>query len=171
MNYVNTPNIEKIISSKNAKVLLKDLEEVDKKECSCPKNKICPMGGKCLNKNIIYNAEITSNNEVNNYIGLCSTSFKSRLSVHKQSFKNSNINQTSLSKHIIKLQREKIEYSINWKIIDRGRTFSPISNNCQLCTKEAYHIIFNPELSNLNSRNEIFNSCRHRKGALLINST
>ena len=106
------------------------------------------MGGKCLNKNIIYNAIVTNNNEVNNYIGLCSTNFKSRLSVHKQSFKNPTINQTSLSKHIIKLQREKAEYTIDWKIIDRGRTYSPVSNVCQLCIKEAYYIIFNSELYN-----------------------
>ena len=129
------------------------------------------MGGKCLQKNLIYNAKIiTQNNEESNYIGLCSTSFKARLAVHKQSFKNPNINQTSLSKEVINLQNKNIGYDIEWKAIDRGKPFSPSNMVCQLCTKEAYHIIFNPNLTELNSKNEVFSCCRHKKGTLLCNN-
>ena len=98
-------------------------------------------------------------------------SFKERYAVHKQSFKDGKTNQTSLSKYITKLKNEKIEYDLKWKIIDRGKTYSPVTNTCHLCIKEAYHIIFNPQLADLNSKSELFASCRHKKGELLCNKS
>ena len=162
----------KIINSKNAKILASEKNENENfKECSCPKNKECVLEEKCLQKNLVYNAKVTSEKEVKNYIGLCSTDFKSRLAVHKQSFKDGKTNQTSLSKYITKLKNEKIEYDLKWKIIDRGKTYSPVTNTCQLCIKEAYHIIFNPQLSDLNSKSELFASCRHKKSELICNKS
>ena len=122
-----------------------------------------------IQNKLIYNAKVTTEKEVKNYIGLCSTDFKSRLAVHKQSFKDEKINQTSLSKYILKLKNDKVEYNLKWKIIDRGKTYSTTNNTCQLCVKEAYYIIFNPELADLNSKSELFASCRHKKSELICN--
>ena len=112
--------------------------------------------------------------EPRTYIGLCSTDFKKRLGVHRDSFRHPhklNI-QTSLSKHIHEVGTKDIEHfiqhNITWKLIDRGKTFSPVSKVCQLCTREAYHIIFKPELANLNAKSEIFSACRHKKSKLLF---
>ena len=109
--------------------------------------------------------------EPKTYIGLCSTDFKARLGVHRDSFKNphkTNI-QTSLSKHIHQLKAKNIiEPVVSWKLIDRGRTYSPITNVCQLCTREAYYIIFHPDSASLNSRSELFSACRHKKSKLLF---
>ena len=91
--------------------------------------------------------------------------------MHKQSLKNEITNQTSLSKYIHKLKKEGTDYKISWKIIDRGKLFDPISGVCQLCIKETYNIIFQPELSKLNNRNELFSSCRHRKQSLLCKNS
>ena len=44
--YSTTPNMAQIIAGKNAKVLNGNKEE--KRDCSCPKNKTCPLDGKCL---------------------------------------------------------------------------------------------------------------------------
>ena len=63
-------------------------EKAKERNCSCTKNGVCPLGNKCLFKNIIYNATVAAEGKNFNYIGLCSTDFKSRLGVHKQSFKN-----------------------------------------------------------------------------------
>ena len=50
------------------------------------------------------------------YTGLTSTTFKARLGTHKISFKNSNANQKSLSRHIDKLKKKKnITHSIKWE--------------------------------------------------------
>ena len=75
---------------------------------------------------------------------------------HKQSFTNPDVNQTSLSKHVLELKSRGLEPSVSWKLADRGKVFSPVTGNCQLCTKEAYYIIFKPEMAELNSRREIF---------------
>ena len=94
--------------------------------------------------------------------------FKVRLGTHKNSFKNPTVNQTSLSRHIWDLKKQKKTYTISWDLIDKGKTFSPISGVCVLCTKEKFHIIFNPEGADLNSNDEIYSNCRHKKPKLLI---
>ena len=133
-----------------------------------PKKCWIPSGWKVfVKKCYIYIEKVERNTTNETYIGLCSTTFKARLGVHKQSIKNENINQTSLSKYIHKLKKEGKEYNLSWKIIDRGKQFDPSSGICQLCIKETYNIIFNSDLSTLNNRNELFSSCRHRKQALL----
>ena len=170
VGYSTTPNIAQIISAKNSKILKPP--EPENRQCSCPKTKVCPLDNKCLSEGIIYQATVTEPTaEPRTYITLCSTGFKKRLGVHRESFKNPhklNI-QTSLSKHIHKVRETKnIEPNVTWKLIDRGKTFSPVSKVCQLCTREAYHIIFKPESANLNVKSEIFSACRHKKSKLLF---
>ena len=100
-------------------------------------------------------------------MGLASTEFKARLAVHKTSFKDNEKCQTSLSKHIHELKSQNIVHSVTWKTIDRGAPFSPVSNVCNLCTKEKYQILFS-KIPLLNSRNEIYSHCRHKQSVLLI---
>ena len=57
---------------------------------------------------------------------------------------------------------------VTWKLIDRGKSFTPVTGVCQLCIKEAFYILFRPELAKLNSRSEIFSACFHQKPSLLI---
>ena len=167
IGYSTTPNVAQIISAKNREVL--KTEDEIKKTCSCPKNKECPLEGKCTMNNIVYRATVTqSNGEEKSYIGLTSTEFKSRLAVHKHSMVNQNENQTALSKHIWELKDKKMEYSIKWSLVTKGQTYNPTYRVCQLCTKEAYYIVFKPEWAELNSKSEIFSSCRHKKSKLLF---
>ena len=102
------------------------------------------------------------------YIGQTSVTFKARLAVHKQTFEDENTSQTSLSKHVRKLKRQGLEPEIKWKLMDRGKSFTPVTGVCQLCVKEAFWILFRPDLAELNSKNEIFSACSHKKPALLI---
>ena len=130
---------------------------------------MCPLENKCLTDNLVYKATVTQpNQDTKTYIGQTSTDFKSRLSTHKHSFINPNANQTSLSKHILNLKNEGIEPTVTWKIIDRGKSYSPVSGVCQMCVKEAFYILFRPEMAELNSRSEIFSACIHKKSALLV---
>ena len=96
------------------------------------------------------------------------TDFKQRLGVHKQTFKDPTASQTSLSKHVREIKSRGIEPQISWKLIDKGKTYSPVSGVCQLCTREAYYITFYPDLALLNAKSEIFSACRHKKQKLLI---
>ena len=168
VGYSCTPNIAAIISNRNKKLL--SAPKPEERQCSCTKNKTCPLGGQCLSKNVIYQATVTQQNgKTSTYTGLSSTDFKARLAVHKQTFKyEEGTSQTSLSKFIWKLQRRNIKYEVTWKILDRGATFSPISGNCGLCIKEKFYIMFRPESAELNSRSEAFSACWHKSSKLLI---
>ena len=162
--------MEQIIAGKNAKVLKTTEKEIRK--CNCPKNKECPLDNKCLESEIVYQATVSQPNEnPKTYIGLTSTDFKARLGNHKQSFINPDSNQTSLSKYILEQKGKGIQPTVSWKLVDRGKVFSPVTGVCQLCTKEAFFIIFKPEMAELNARSELFSSCRHKKSALLFKTT
>ena len=111
---------------------------------------------------------VTQENQTQNrYTGLCSTTFKERLSVHKHSFK-SNDNQTALSKFVKELQKKNIKHQITWRILDRGEVFSPVTGVCWLCTKEKFYIVFHPNSADINEKDEILEGCRHVKSKLLI---
>ena len=73
VSYSTTPNIDKFISGRNAKLLASE-KQVQEKTCSCRKNATCPLDGKCLEENIVYHAEVSQlGNTTRNYVGLCST--------------------------------------------------------------------------------------------------
>ena len=118
-----------------------------------------PSREQVLVSEIVYQATVKADNqEPKTYIGQTSTDFKHRLATHTFSFNNRDINQTAL----------RHEPKISWKIVDRGKKFSPVNGMCQLCITEAYYINFHPEMAQLNSKSEICSSCRHKKPALLI---
>ena len=169
VSYSTTPNMEQIIAGKNSRVLKS--EEESPKQCSCPrdKKKECPLDNKCLEKGIIYQAKVTQpNSSVKTYIGLTATDFKSRYGVHTKAFSDPSYCQTTLSKHILELKDKGIEPTVTWKIVDKGKSYSPVSDVCQLCNKEAYHIIFEPAMAELNNRSELFSTCMHKKSKLLF---
>ena len=123
----------------------------------------------CLSDNIVYQATVIQpNKQTSTYIGQTSCNFKKRLAVHLQTFKDINTSQTALSNHIHELKERGITPKVTWKIVDRGKSFTPITAVCQLCVKEAYYILFKPELATLNSKSEVFLACFHKKSALLI---
>ena len=130
----------------------------------------CPLKNKCLSSEIIYQATVEVENQPPKiYIGQTATDFKHRYSQHNFSFKHEDINQTSLSQYIWELKHKgHNDPKVSWKIVDRGQKFSAVNGACQLCTTEAYYITFHPKMAALNSKNELFSSCRHKKPALLI---
>ena len=132
--------------------------------CPTKSKSSCPLDGQCLAKNIIYKATVTADTSPpKQYIGLTSTTFKERLSNHKQSFKaKSKSNATELSKHIWKLKEQKATYSINWSIIQRASPYNPTTKRCNLCLSEKYHIMMAPKQSTLNKRSELISTCRHK---------
>ena len=135
------------------------------------------MEGKCQTSGLIYQATVKQENNNNNnnneetYIGLADTTFKLRYNNHTCSFNNRHKSkETELSKHIWDLKDKNIPYSVTWKIIDRCKSYSPISKSCNLCIREKYYIIRFPHLASINSRNELTSTCRHRRKFLLCNT-
>ena len=162
MSYRNTSNLKKIIASQNSKVIRQSENKEQNKTCNCPKTKTCPLQGKCLLDNVVYQARVKSANSEETYVGLASTTFKSRLG---KLWKTAS---TDMTPHYIwDLKDKGEEYEINWKFIGRAQPFSSISGVCNLCTLEKYHILFNPNQATLNRRDEFTNFCLHKRKLLL----
>ena len=85
VSYSCMENIKSTISNHNHELVSNDLAA--SAQCNCKNEKECPLDGKCLVKNIVYKAEITSQNgTVKTYIGMTSNSFKERYRNHLKSF-------------------------------------------------------------------------------------
>ena len=171
VSYSTMPNLQQIIDSHN-KSKLRRPKDPTTNLCNCRQPTSCPIENKCLDKSIIYQATVhrNDNSTQETYIGLTEGTFKQRYTTHKHSFSNSTRRHvTALSKHIWQLKDNNINYTISWKIIAHARPYSTASKTCNLCLTEKYFILFKPEMSTLNSRNELASSCRHRKKHLLCN--
>ena len=166
VSYMCTPNLARTISAHNSKVISQTLPKPNVKKCSCPQNAVCPLGGECLEENIVYQATVSSNDgATEKYVGLTGPQFKKRLGNHKKSFKHEKYaHETTLSSHIWKLKEKNIDFEIKWKLLARAKPFTPVTNTCNLCTREKYFILYHPEQATLNSRNEM---CRHKEPMLL----
>ena len=173
VSYKCMPNMSSMVSSHNTKLLQKEQQQQQAQGCNCQGGTDnCPLTpAECQKDNVIYVSSITSIDGAEHYTGLTGNTFKKRWYKHKDDFRNPNSkHSTRLSTHIWKLKEEGKQYQIEWEILDRAPTHNPVSRKCRLCLKEIYYIIFRPESASLNSRNELFNTCRHRTQKLLTNS-
>ena len=171
LSYRCTPSMSTVISARNAK-LLAPPQNTAEKMCNCRDKTKCPLEGKCLLKSVVYKATVKQENKkTNTYIGLTSNEFKKRFYSHNHSFKNPDVNQTSLSNHIRNLKEANIKHTVHWEKIDQGKSFSPVTGICGLCTKEKFHITFKPGVGPLNKKSEMFSNCRHKRRVLLCGNS
>ena len=181
VSYSCLPNMGSIIARNNAKILKKTANKPPQPppSCNCQKSKIaaCPLPGACNQDNVIYQATIvtdppnTSNNTnktTETYVG-STVNFKTRHRGHRDSFlKLDRKKESELSKYIWKMKEENRNTEITWKILGRAPPYNPITDKCLLCIEEKLTILLQPKLASLNSRDEMFNYCRH-KWAVMIN--
>ena len=184
ISYSTCPNMKQIISAHNRKVLADKKppipleEEPELTNCNCSKRRMevegCPLQGKCLETNVVYLAEVVETKvdgkeEVEKYVG-CTTEFKTRLRNHEKSFNNPEYkHETVLSTHIWECKSRSSTWKVNWKILDRGQPFNPVTKTCKLCVRERFYIIRKPHLASLNYRQEIGTFCPHIRMSLLRN--
>jgi len=172
LSYSCMPNIKSIISSHNKAVLsnfYQSQTQTNDKECNCRKKDQCPLDGKCLTQNVVYQATVTTQTSSDSYVGLA-TNFKERYRNHTASFRHeSKRNETELSKHIWTLNDNNKPFTIKWRVLKQCKPYNSISNKCNLCLFEKYVIICKKNLCSLNKRNELASSCPHRTRYLLKN--
>ena len=169
VSYSCLPSIKAKINQHNKKLLEKDPIEVSSisaRMCNCPKDTECPLNKFCLDKDVFYTGELTSN--LNNYRtriykGICSTTFKERLGNHRKAFKHEKYKADSeISKEIWRIKRKGGEYHVKWKKVKNYTSYKPERKRCNLCDNEKLEIALHKEENLLNQKNEIISRCRHR---------
>ena len=185
LSYSTCPNMKQIITAHNRKLLatikppIPLEEEPTPTTCDCSERKKmetggCPLQGKCLTENVVYQAEVVETKvdgqvEVQKYVG-CTTNFKPRWRKHDCSFNNPDYkHETVLSTHIWECKARGSTWKVNWKILDRGQPFNPVTRTCKLCVRERFWILRKPHLATLNHRQEIGTFCPHIRSSLLRN--
>ena len=125
-------------------------------------NKECPVvGGKCNLRNNVYNAKIITNNTTFNYIGISEPPLRQRIATHAYSFRTNN-NQTELSTKIKELKNNKIEYKLEYHLLENTDVYTPEIGRCKLCIAEVYHILYGGYSNLINSKLELTGKCRHK---------
>ena len=119
VSYSSMQNIKGIINNHNMNILHQNNEIKD--ECSCRNKKYCPLGGKYLSPNIIYQGKINSSQPSYNekvYFGVAEKSFKDIFYNHTKSFTHANYaNDTELSKEYWDIKRNKFIPKVTWSIV------------------------------------------------------
>ena len=179
LSYRTCHNMKQVLAKHNKKVLAASIPKEAKRTCDCPKAKreagTCPLQGHCLAKNTIYQATVVETlpngeSKEETYVGCCATEWKPRYRNHIKSFTHIRYKgETILSTHIWEIKARGGDYTIAWRILDRGSPFTPVTRACMLCTVEKFYIIRKPKLASLNSRQEVGVHCAHVAMSLLSN--
>ena len=170
ISYRCMPNMSQTLSKHNSKVN-RNLTQGPPLGCNCQGGLAkCPVGGACQTVGVVYQTTVETAGSVETYTGLTSRRFKDRLYEHHSDMNNEDREGTGLSHYIWRLKHSNRDYNITWKLIARAPAFNPSTKSCNLCLKEKYFIMFRPEGASLNSRSELFATCRHRLKPLLGNS-
>ena len=157
-------NMKPIVNSHNKKILTEERRS-EGRTCNCPRNRECPLNGKCLSENTLYNGKITSNLPnygENNYAGMSEPIWKLRLGNHTYSFNHREAAKCEIAKEVWRIKDQGGDYNIEWSIIGHAPAYNPVSKKCNLCTAEKVYIAEN--LGQLiNKRDELISKCRHRR--------
>ncbi len=141
--------------------------------CTCRDKKTCPLQEKCMTKDIVYKATITTSNtnSTKHYIGMTASTFKERYRNHIKSFNHKRYsNDTELSKYIWKLKDNKQDFDITWSVLKQSISYTGGSKRCNLCLEEKLCILKDKNKQNLlNKKSEIVSTCNHRKKHLINN--
>ncbi len=141
--------------------------------CTCRDKKTCPLQEKCMTKDIVYKATITTSNTTStkHYIGMTASTFKERYRNHIKSFNHKRYsNDTELSKYIWKLKDNKQDFDITWSVLKQSISYTGGSKRCNLCLEEKLCILKDKNKQNLlNKKSEIVSTCNHRKKHLINN--
>ena len=153
-------------NKKMLRTIPSDPDEDPERTCSCPENSECPLDNICLDKDVLYSAELTSdlrNYGTKVYKGICSTTFKDRLGNHKKGFNHEKYKTDSeLSKEVWRIKHKGGNFTIKWSKDRNHPSYKPEIGKCRLCDQEKLAIALYEGRNLLNKRNEIVSRCRHR---------
>ena len=99
LSYSYMPNMKTIIASHNKNILanVPTTTPQQPKECNCRNKTECPLDGKCLQQNLVYQATITTDAATESYVGLA-TNFRPLSATQTEETKLNYRNTFGLSK-------------------------------------------------------------------------
>ena len=157
-------NIKSVTNNHNMKILNHNAEIEE--SCNCRNRNNCPLDGKCLAPNIIYESHITSNQlnyKQKIYIGTAETDLKHRFNDHTKSLNLEHYeNETELSKEYWAIKRNHFTPIVTWRIIRKCAPFNTTKRKCYLCLNEKLEMASYKGDNLLNKRSELTNKCRHQ---------
>ena len=135
VSYSCMQNMKSVINFYNMNVLNNTVEIEE--GCNCRNRNNCPLDGKCLTPNIIYETQIMSNQpnyKQKVYIGAAETHFKHRFNNYTKSF-NLELyeSDTELSKEYWAIKRNHFTPIVTWRIIRKCAPFNTTKRKCYLC--------------------------------------
>ena len=174
LSYKCMPNMAQAVSRQNKKLLNEESQQLNQPpQCNCQgRPATCPVEGELRTNCVVYRATIkeTASGNVETYTGMTGREFKDRWREHKYDIRNpSDKQKTRLSTHTWKLKDKSIDFDVKWSLIEHASDYNPITRKCRVCLKEKFYIMYDQSGSTLNKRQEVFNTCRHRKKKLLEN--
>ena len=164
LSYCCLGNIKSEITGNNRRIRTGNSDQLTEKSCNCrSKVEPCPLNGKCQTSNLVYRADIRSDDTDHRiYIGTTGNTFKQRYTGHKTTFKHKKKqNTTELSKYYWKLRDEGKTPTISWSVVRKVNSKFNLRNGCTLCNTERYEIARANKHKLLNVRNERKRICPH----------
>ena len=159
-------NVKNIISKHNTRIIRKSQPQVtNTTSCNCRNKETCPLQNKCMSKDIVYKATISTcnTNDTKHYTGMTSNTFKERYRNHIKSFNHKKYsNETELSKYVCHLKENNTDYTIKWSITKNSISYMGGSKRCNLCLEEKLSILKEKSKYLLNKRSEIVSACHHK---------
>ena len=157
------PNIKSAINSHNRKILHSPVNNKSR-TCNCINKADCPLQKKCLSENMLYQADISSENfQTKIYYDISETKCKTRYSSHKKSYNCENHkNGTQLSSELWKIKASKEEPVLVWKILGQYQLYNVNTKRCLLYLSEKLQVAIYRGNNMLNKRTEIISKCRQR---------
>ena len=100
--------------------------------------------------------------------------FFAHTTVHHSTMQNTGTLLNSVNKFGLQFKDSDINHSISWCIISSRSSYNSLHVSkrctCNLCLRENFLIICQPDLLSLNKYDELVSSCRQRNKALLRNN-
>ena len=158
-----------ILKAHNPKISKQGGEISRAAKCNCRDKPSCPLDGHCQQKNVLYRADVTTNDSSKVYIGISEPFIKSRIANHQKSFNDRKYEKdTCLSEHIWTLKDQGKVYSIKWSVVKRVGAWNSVKGRCGLCTTEKVEInCFKEKGILINKRFDLVSKCRHQNKYLL----
>ena len=164
LSYSGMTNMENQIKSHNAKVLEKSSppDQTTLRKCNCRNKDECPLDGKCLTTNVIYEAKVKTSNEEKVYIGSTGRSFKDRYNGHKYTLRHKTAeHSTELSKYVWQKRAKGESPKITWRILHSLREPRKPQRICATCNLERIEIAAAKRNRALNKKSEMTGKCIH----------